>query len=152
MNVSRRVRGAGPFGHLLFVVVLALGVFVMHTVGHPDTSPTAGMNSASHASAATPDTAIRAHERTEASTPMESSRVEKSAQSASTHMPFTAMDMLSLCMAVMLGAWVLAGLLRSALTRRADWLANLLAQAPVLLRPNPPPRGPDLTQLSVLRL
>jgi hypothetical protein len=67
-------------------------------------------------------------------------------------MPFTAMDMLSLCMAVMLGAWVLAALLRSALCRHADWLADLLARAPVALRPNPPPRRPDLTQLSVLRI
>ncbi|MFF4905829.1 hypothetical protein ACFY2T_13255 [Streptomyces sp. NPDC001260] len=67
-------------------------------------------------------------------------------------MPLMAMDMLSLCLAVMLGAWILAALLRSALARHPDWLARLLAQAPVLLRANPPPRGPDLAQLSILRL
>jgi hypothetical protein len=39
-----------------------------------------------------------------------------------------------------------------ALARHPDWLAKFLAEAPVMLRPNPPPRGPDLTQLSVLRL
>jgi hypothetical protein len=63
-----------------------------------------------------------------------------------------AMDMVSLCVAVMFGAWALTALLRRALARRPDWLAKLLAEAPVMLRPNPPPRGPDLTELSVLRL
>lgn len=63
-----------------------------------------------------------------------------------------AMDMLSLCLAVLLSAYVLAALLKAALTRRPDWPANLLARATVAQRPNPPPRGPDLTQLSVLRL
>ncbi len=51
-----------------------------------------------------------------------------------------AMDMVSLCVAVMFGAWVLTALLRRALARRPDWLAKLLAEAPVMLRPNPTPR------------
>jgi hypothetical protein len=150
--VSRRARAAGPFGHLLLVVVLALGVFVMHTVGHPDGWSTTGTSTESPASVMAMETATGAHETAKASAPAESGRADKPTQSASTHTPFMAMDMLSLCMAVMLGAWVLAGLVRSALTRHPDWLADLLAQAPVLLQPNPPPRGPDLTQLSVLRL
>ncbi|WP_330302233.1 MULTISPECIES: hypothetical protein [unclassified Streptomyces] len=36
--MSRNVRTGAALGHLLLVVVLALGVFVMHTVGHPDGS------------------------------------------------------------------------------------------------------------------
>lgn len=35
MSASRAPRAAGAWGHL-FLVVLALGVFAMHTVGHPD--------------------------------------------------------------------------------------------------------------------
>lgn len=36
MSASRTIRAAGAWGHLL-LVVLALGVFAMHTVGHPAT-------------------------------------------------------------------------------------------------------------------
>ncbi|OAH10460.1 hypothetical protein STSP_61980 [Streptomyces jeddahensis] len=66
--------------------------------------------------------------------------------------PAMAMDMLSLCLAVLLSAYVIAALLKAALASRPDWLANLLARATAVQRPNPPLRGPDLTQLSVLRL
>ncbi|MEU5404354.1 hypothetical protein ABZ348_34310 [Streptomyces sp. NPDC005963] len=38
MSASRAMRAAGAWGHLL-LVVLALGVFAMHTVGHPESSP-----------------------------------------------------------------------------------------------------------------
>ncbi|MEU9211240.1 DUF6153 family protein [Streptomyces sp. NPDC048415] len=140
MPVSRCVRAGGALGHLLLVVVLALGVFVMHTLGHPDGSTGShGMGNASHS-------------RMEAAAAPEQSHAADRTHTASPHEPAMAMDMLSLCMAVLLGAWVLAALLRSALARRPDWLADLLRDAPVVLRPNPPPRGPDLTQLSVLRL
>lgn len=142
MNVSRYARTGGALGHLLLVVVLAFGVFVMHTVGHPGESSAAGMSHASHASAATTDAA--AMDGAAGATAPE--------HSSSSQPPVTAMDMMSLCLAVLLGAWVLAALVRSALFRPPDWLACLLARAPVLLRPDPPPRGPDLTQLSVLRL
>ncbi|MFG2131272.1 DUF6153 family protein [Streptomyces sp. NPDC048751] len=154
MIVSRHVRTGGALGHLLLVVVLALGVFVMHTVGHPGDSSAAGMSGASHATADMMDAAAPSgHEPAKASASMDDeSWATAPSHSSSPHMPATAMDMMSLCLAVLLGAWVLAALLRSALSRRPDWLANLLAQAPVLLRPNPPPRGPDLTELSVLRL
>ncbi len=83
---------------------------------------------------------------------MRAEHTTASARSSSADMPVMAMDMMSLCVAVLLGAWVLAALVRSALARRPDWLANLLAQVAAFSRPNPPPRGPDLTQLSVLRL
>ena len=152
MNVSRRVRTGGALGHLLLVVVLALGVFVMHTVGHPADSPSAGMSTASHAPAVGMDGGPAARETDSAAAPMDTHQATTPEQSSSAHVPLPAMDMLSLCLAVMLGAWILAALLRSALARHPDWLARLLAQAPVLLRANPPPRGPDLAQLSILRL
>ncbi|MFD8221598.1 DUF6153 family protein [Streptomyces sp. NPDC059697] len=150
MHVNRYVRAGGAYGHLLLVVVLALGVFVMHAMGHPDQSSGDGMNPASHVS--TMPTAAAAHDPMAAPASPERGSAAHSMYTASKDMPAMAMDMLSLCVAVMFGAWVLTALLRTALTRRPDWLAKLLAEAPVMLRPNPPPRGPDLTELSVLRL
>ncbi|MFF4351002.1 DUF6153 family protein [Streptomyces sp. NPDC001530] len=137
-------------GHLLLVVALALGVFVMHTVGHPDGSSGSGMSAGSHASTAYTPSA--AHDPMEAPAPRAQGHATDPTHTSSPHEPAMAMDMLSLCMAVLVAAWVLAALVRMAFARRPDWLAGLLADAPVTLRPNPPPRGPDLTQLSVLRL
>ncbi|SFE42161.1 DUF6153 family protein [Streptomyces mirabilis] len=150
MHVNRYVRAGGAYGHLLLVVVLALGVFVMHTVGHPDQSHGDGMSPASQVS--TMPTAVAAHDPMGAPASPERGSAAHSTRTASKDKPAMAMDMLSLCLAVMFGAWVLTALLRTALTRRPDWLAKLLAEAPVMLRPHPPPRGPDLTELSVLRL
>ncbi|MER7497832.1 DUF6153 family protein [Streptomyces pharetrae] len=137
VRASRCVRAGGAFGRLLLVVVLALGVFVMHTLGHPDDSSGAASHSVSHTR-----------------TPAHSSADHPSDPSAppASHGPGMAMDMGSLCLAVLLGGWVLATLLRAALTRRREWSAGLLARITVVRRPHPPPRGPDLTRLSVLRL
>ncbi|WP_328356947.1 DUF6153 family protein [Streptomyces sp. NBC_00445] len=134
--MSRYVRVGGALGHLLLVVVLALGVFVMHTVGHPDES--------SHATVSAMDTGPHA---SAAMVPAQ----EDLAQAASADMPVMAMDMVSLCVAVLFAAWILVALLRSALARSPGRLADVLARAPVLRRSAPPPRPPDLTQLSVLR-
>ncbi|MFD8302821.1 hypothetical protein ACFV29_10775 [Streptomyces sp. NPDC059690] len=147
MNASRRIRTGGALGHLLLVVMLALSVFVMHTVGHPADSASSGMSTSSHSPAVAMGDDPPAHAADSAAT-----LAVDPGQPTSAHVPLMAMDMLSLCLAVMLGAWILAALLRSALARHPDWLARLLAQAPVLLRANPPPRGPDLAQLSILRL
>ncbi|WP_369221452.1 hypothetical protein AB5J52_06110 [Streptomyces sp. R39] len=149
--MSRRVWTAGALGHLLLVVVLAVCVLVMHTLGHP-TSPSTGMGTPSHAPAAALRDGPAVHEAGSADASTGARPTMNTDRSSSAHMPPAPMDMLSLCLAVLLGASFLAALLRAALTRRSDWLARLLAQAPVLLRPNPPPRGPHLTQLSVLRL
>lgn len=141
MHMSRCVRAGGALGHLLLVVVLALGVFVMHTVGHPDESSHASMSAmdtGAHASAAM----VPAQEDMAQSEP---------AQAASADVPVMAMDMVSLCVAVLFAAWILVALLRSALARSPGCLADVLAQAPELRRTAPPPRPPDLTQLSVLR-
>jgi hypothetical protein len=141
---------------LLLVVVLAFGVFVMHTVGHPDGAAGTGEHAmAGHA------TGMAAMNGTSAvsDTPMrQGARAHSADRGTSTEPsphytpgPGTGMNMASLCMAV-LGTWALMMLLGAALTRTPGWLADLLAKAVVLLRPNPPPAPPDLTRLSVLRI
>jgi hypothetical protein len=138
-DVNRRVRAAGALGHLLLVVVLALGVFVMHTVGHPDEGHGGGAGTPSHVSAA---------EHVSPSTPHRAApEPEPSADP-----PVMAMDMMSLCLAVLVGVSVLAALLRSALARHRGPSARPHTRVAGALRPRPPPRGPDLTLLSVLRL
>ncbi|WP_413104742.1 hypothetical protein [Streptomyces sp. Inha503] len=50
MTTGRSMRADGVLPRLLLVVVLALGVLVMHTLGHPDGGSGSGMtHSASHA-------------------------------------------------------------------------------------------------------
>ncbi|MGR3932926.1 DUF6153 family protein [Streptomyces sp. BRA346] len=150
MHVSRYVRTGGALGHLLLVVALAMGLFVMHSMGHPDSASHTSMGAA-HSSATT------AHTDGGLSSPRDvavSARTSDSHQDskASSHSPAMGMDMASLCVAV-LGTWILAGLLRAVLSRRTDWLARLRDGAMAALRPNPPPRRPpDLAQLSVLRI
>ncbi|WP_413098326.1 DUF6153 family protein [Streptomyces sp. Inha503] len=150
MHVSRYVRTGGALGHLLLVVVLAMGIFMMHSMGHPDSAADTSMGAA-HTSATT------AHPGGGMSSPQDvvvSSHSSDSHQDskASSHSPAMGMDMASLCVAV-LGTWILAGLLRAVLSRRTDWLARLRDGAVAALRPNPPPpRPPDLAQLSVLRI
>ncbi|MFF0473623.1 DUF6153 family protein [Streptomyces sp. NPDC004284] len=123
--------------HLLLVVVLALGVFLMHAVGHPEGSG-GGMDAApaSHHSAPAQAAAAPHH----------------GDSSDARHEPGTGMDMTTLCVAV-LCVWLLAALIRAALARRPDWLAVLLARLTPALGPHAPPRRPpDLAQLSVLRI
>ncbi|MFI1157615.1 hypothetical protein [Streptomyces sioyaensis] len=150
--------------HLLLVVVLALGVFVMHTVGHPDgTAGSGGHAAAGHTTgmAAMSRTPAAADTPTRQAAPTRSAHSGTSPDSGtsadddpSSHYapgPGTGMNMASLCSAV-LGTWALTMLLGAALTRTPGWLADLLAKAVALLRPDPPPRPPDLTRLSVLRI
>ncbi|MCX4987812.1 MULTISPECIES: DUF6153 family protein [unclassified Streptomyces] len=147
MRVSRYERAAGAFGHVLLVVVLALGVFVMHTLGHPDGSSGHGTGTASHAAPVTSSV----HDPMGAPASRELGHAEDCGHPTCPHEPAMAMDMMSLCMAVLLGVWVLAALLRTALSRRPGRSVDLLADAPVSPRPSPPPRGPDPIRLSVLR-
>ncbi|MFD8970914.1 DUF6153 family protein [Streptomyces sp. NPDC059593] len=142
------MRAGGALAHLLLVVVLALGVFVMHAVGHPEGSggTTETTASAHHASAPT-----GAHGADGGSTG-DSGSDSGSGSSDARHDSGMAMDMTTLCVAV-LGAWLLAGLVRAALARRPDWLAVVLARLVPALGPHaPPPRPPDLAQLSILRI
>ncbi|MGW3565504.1 DUF6153 family protein [Streptomyces sp. NPDC000941] len=138
---------------LLLVVMAALGVLVMHTVGHPaDSGPETTVTA--HAA----DT--RATGEPGAATGMSMPRAlgDPGHDSASAdvavppHEPGMAMNMASLCLAV-LGTWGLFSLLRAALASRREWLAHLMGRVLMALRPNaPPPRPPDLAHLSVLRI
>ncbi|MFD9050872.1 DUF6153 family protein [Streptomyces zaomyceticus] len=129
--------------------MLALGMFLMHTVGHPEgsgggtdtTSATAHGTAAAAAAAA----AAAGHES--------GHRTHGGTRSDTGHEPSgTGMDMTTLCVAVLAG-WLLAGLVRAALGRRPDWLTLLLARLAPAPGPHaPPPRPPDLARLSVLRI
>ncbi|MFI1808819.1 DUF6153 family protein [Streptomyces sp. NPDC020422] len=143
MDAGRAGRGGtragGALAHLLLVVVLALGVFVMHAVGHPEGS-SAG-DGTSHAAA--PTQPGPQHHRGASAQP---------APHDSPHSSGMGMDMTTLCVAV-LGGWLLAALLRAALRRGAAGFAPLLARLLSCLGPNaPPPRPPDLAHLSILRI
>ncbi|WP_229902112.1 DUF6153 family protein [Streptomyces zaomyceticus] len=123
--------------------MLALGVFLMHTVGHPEGSR-GGMDT----------TSATAHGTAAAAAGHESGhRTHGGTGSDTGHEPSgTGMDMTTLCVAVLAG-WLLAGLVRAALGRRPDWLTLLLARLAPAPGPHaPPPRPPDLARLSVLRI
>ncbi|MEU6622770.1 DUF6153 family protein [Streptomyces litmocidini] len=139
-RAERGERAGGAVGHLLLVVVLALGVFLMHAVGHPEGSGGdmgTGMDTVSVSHHGSP-----AHE----------AAPHAGGNSDARHEPGTGMDMTTLCVAV-LGAWLLAGLVRAALGRRPDRLALPLTRLVRAAGPRaPPPRPPDLAQLSVLRI
>ncbi|MFE6197029.1 hypothetical protein [Streptomyces sp. NPDC057838] len=152
MAVNRYARAGGALGHLLLVVVLALGVFVMHTVGHPSEAHGSGTGQASHGPAAAMPLPGSAHGKPVALGFGEAPHAAPAGHAASTDAPVGAGDMASLCVAVLLAAWALAALVRWALARRPGRPAASRAQAGALPRPDPPPRGIDLTRLSVLRL
>ncbi|GAA2646158.1 DUF6153 family protein [Streptomyces lunalinharesii] len=155
MRTNRRMRAAGAWGHLLLVAVLALGVFAMHTLGHPtghSGTPDAPAGTAAHGAAARIHPAP-GHGAATATGPAAGHRpatAHPGAGSAS-HGPGAGMDMTSLCLAV-LGSWALAALLLGALRRRADGPVPPRAGMLARLRPRPPPRPPDLAQLSILRI
>ncbi|QYX77034.1 hypothetical protein [Streptomyces akebiae] len=155
MKAIRRVRAGGTLGHLLLVAVLALSVFAMHSTGHPDESAHPGgsahVSGSGHVSESVPVSGS-AHSMSTASRATATATDAAPTGSRSSHEPAPTMDMQSLCVAILLGAWVLTALLTSAFTRRRKEWAELLAQVAALARPRPPPRGPDLTRLSVLRL
>ncbi|MGW8950305.1 DUF6153 family protein [Streptomyces sp. NPDC055709] len=128
---------------LLLVVVLALGVFVMHTVGHPGEGSGSGMSSTTH-------TTTHPMSHTDVMGPG-AGPVTSPVTDAPRHEPGgMAMDMTSLCLAV-LGAWALAALLHAAFAGRRDRLAGLASAVVAHVRADPPPRAPDLAQLSILR-
>ncbi|MFD8157340.1 hypothetical protein [Streptomyces malaysiensis] len=52
VNTGRSMRAGGVLPRLLLVVVLALGVFVMHTLGHPDGGSGSGMSHSAHRASA----------------------------------------------------------------------------------------------------
>ncbi|WP_407554693.1 DUF6153 family protein [Streptomyces sp. Pv4-95] len=147
--------------HLLVVVALALGVFVMHGLGHPtDPEAAAGTGGASqHVSMAErQDTPSGLHGEAvpRSGSPGHTAiTVASGATSDSGHHsghPGPSMDMTSLCLAV-LGLWMLGILFGGLPSRFRDWSLRSLARFVAGLRPKlPPPRAPDLLQLSVLRI
>ncbi|MFJ3904926.1 hypothetical protein [Streptomyces sp. NPDC090025] len=157
-RLLRRVRAGGALAHLLLVVVLAMGVFVMHAVGHPEGSGDgahsgAGTEGMSHAAMAGPGTADAAPgARPGADSPATGSEARHAPAPASSHENGTGMDMTTLCVAV-LGGWLLAALVRAALRRHRDLLVPPLVRLLGALAPHaPPPRPPDLAALSILRV
>jgi len=141
MHASGRVRAGGVLRRLLFVVLLALGVLMMHSMGHPDTGSGTSVHASAHVSGGM-------HQATgsdvRAERPAMTSHDTRSA-------PMTGMDMASLCVAV-LGTWVLTAVLRAALVRRRGPPLPRSAPVAAVPRPVPPSPRPDLTTLSVLRI
>lgn len=142
MSARRGGRAVGAWGQLLLIVMLALGVLVMHSVGHPD-SPTA------HPSAQ-PSAHRAAHPSAHAAAAM-AVAAPADGPRAAPHAPGMPMDMASLCVAV-LGAAILLVLLRAAQDRARRGPARPRAGAVTGLVPRPPPRIPDLALLSILRI
>ncbi|MEV7280545.1 DUF6153 family protein [Streptomyces sp. NPDC093111] len=158
MHVGRAGRSAtragGALAHLLLVVVLALGVFVMHSVGHPEGS--SGNDGTARTMSAPPGSVAAQQHHGGGSLGMSTyesmdGSTYDDATHGSTHGSGMGMDMTTLCVAV-LGVWLLAALLRAALGRRADGIATFLSRLLPFLGPNAPPRPPDLAQLSILRI
>ncbi|MEU3396538.1 DUF6153 family protein [Streptomyces filamentosus] len=138
-------RAGGALAHLLLAVVLALGVFMMHSTGHPEDPAPGPSPEAATATAPLAVTAM-AHGETPAAVP------HGSGSSDDGHAPGSGMDMTTLCVAVLAG-WLLTALVRAALRRRPDRLVPLLARLAPALGPHAPPRRPpDLARLSVLRI
>jgi hypothetical protein len=147
--------------HLLIVVALALGVLVMHGLGHPtDPQASAGTGGTSRHAAMNErqDTSSALHEERgplSGSPGHTATAAASGATSDSGHHsghPGPSMDMTSLCLAV-LGLWMLGVLFGGVLSRFRDWTLRSLARFMAGLRPKlPPPRAPGLLQLSVLRI
>ncbi|WP_413803014.1 hypothetical protein [Streptomyces iranensis] len=170
MATGGSMRADGVLPRLLLVVVLALGVFVMHTLGHPGGGSGSGMTHlARHAPGemrpasygGDPGSyggdrgggtaAIGTGPQRAAPAPSAEAGHAPAAPETKPREPMTGMDMASLCVAV-LGVWVLGALLYAVLTRRSGPPPRLHAAAAVVARPDPPSPGPDLTALAVLRI
>lgn len=153
-------RAGGALAHLLLVVVLALGVFMMHSTGHPEGSSSGTTATAAGSSATSTMTVTDTMGAAYAMTVTDAMAAHApdlggshgSGQPDEGHEPGSGMDMTTLCVAVLAG-WLLAGLVRAALARRPGWLVLLLARLAPALGPHAPPRRPpDLARLSVLRI
>ncbi|MFE0424739.1 DUF6153 family protein [Streptomyces sp. NPDC058953] len=152
-RTSGTIRTAGAWGQLL-LVVLALGVFAMHTLGHPETDAGTSPPNSIAAPAHAPDGA--GYDGTAAAL-ADPARDRPTGSGHGGHGDSgepgsgMAMDMLALCVAV-LGSALLAALLRAVQGRRADRLLRLRTGALVTTRRGPPARPPDLSALSILRI
>ncbi|MFG3496210.1 hypothetical protein [Streptomyces sp. NPDC047928] len=162
MTARGHLRAAGAVGYLLLVAVLALGVFAMHTVGHPDEAHAIAPAHGSHAARS-----VTAQPYTAQSTAAQSTAAQLSSpltrpaahdpaaghgQAAADPEPFAPADATTLCVAVFLGTWVLAALVRAATRRPARSGRPRAPDAAVPHAEAPPPPRPDLARLSVLRI
>ncbi|WP_435241376.1 DUF6153 family protein [Streptomyces cucumeris] len=159
MNIGGRVYG-GVVPRLLLMVVLAMGVMVMHTLGHPDGDSGSGAGGPAHHAAVAPHASPghggspghgRATSHHGGHHRVEPAVAADAAPLAEPREPLAMMDMASLCVAV-LGVWVLMSLLCAALTSRRGPPPEAGAPPGAAVRLRPPPPGPDLVALSVLRI
>ncbi|MET9734827.1 DUF6153 family protein [Streptomyces sp. NPDC006458] len=139
-DTSTRLRVGGAFGYLLLIAALVLGVFAMHTMGHPEHTSGPAAGGVLHAASAT-------HHGDMAQVMAD----DRAPAAPSADQPVTAMDVLSVCVAVLTG-WLYV-LFLCAAAGRGERLTALLARAlAVRRRSAPPPPIPLLAQLSVLRI
>ncbi|EPJ36260.1 hypothetical protein STAFG_6728 [Streptomyces afghaniensis 772] len=153
--MSGRLRAGGAFGYLLLVVMLTLGVFAMHTMGHPEGSSGHGMSGAIPAAAGAHQDGMA--QKGAASEPSAEPQVAAehgtaaSAAKSPVHELPGGMDPMSVCLAV-LTAGLLGLFLHALVVRRQERLTALLARSMALARPVTPPPRPLLSELSVLRI
>ncbi|MFI9151638.1 hypothetical protein [Streptomyces sp. NPDC053367] len=153
MSTSGRLRAGGAFGYLLLVIMLTLGVFAMHTLGHPEESSGHAMGGG----AAVAHQDGTAHHASTEKAPAQHDRMAQRepvapAAALPVHELPGGMDPMSVCVAV-LAAGLLALFLKAAVLRR--WVERstaLLARSIALARPVGPPPRPLLAQSSVLRI
>ncbi|MFH9002265.1 hypothetical protein ACH4E5_03315 [Streptomyces afghaniensis] len=153
--MSGRLRAGGAFGYLLLVVMLTLGVFAMHTMGHPEDSSGHGMSGAMPAAAGAHQDGmaqkVAASELSaEHGVTAEHGTAASAAKSPVHELP-DGMDPMSVCLAV-LTAGLLGLLLHALVVRRQERLTALLARSMALARSVTPPPRPLLSELSVLRI
>ncbi|GAP48783.1 DUF6153 family protein [Streptomyces azureus] len=150
--MSGRLRAGGAFGYLLLVAVLTLGVFAMHTMGHPEESHGHGMAGAvASAEGARHDSMVQnAAPLAEPEATAEHGTAASATKSPVHELP-GGMDPMSVCLAV-LTVWLLGLFLHALVVRRQERLTALLARSMALARPSTPPPRPLLSQLSVLRI
>ncbi|MFI1018984.1 DUF6153 family protein [Streptomyces sp. NPDC020965] len=141
--MDQRSRAVSIWGQLL-LVVLALGVFAMHTTGHQDHGSATTTRPATATAASAPVTTVGP------TVPAPETR-DGADDGGAAHGTGLAMDLASLCVAVLAG-WVLLALPGTALGRRTGRPGSPRAAAPPRLRTRPPPRAPDLAELSILRI
>lgn len=154
--MSGRLRTGGAFGYLLLVVMLTLGVFAMHTMGHPEDSSGHGMSGGAIpvAVGAHQDGMAQRSAAPEPSAEPEAAAEHGTAASAAkspVHELPGGMDPMSVCLAV-LTAGLLGLFLHALVVRRQERLTALLARSMALARPVTPPPRPLLFELSVLRI
>ncbi|MDQ1015512.1 DUF6153 family protein [Streptomyces afghaniensis] len=152
MSTSGRLRAGGAFGYLLLAVILALGVFAMHTMGHPEESSGHGMRGAVPAAAGVHHDAMAEKPAAPAGPEVTAGHgTAASGGKSPVHEIPGGMDPMSVCLAV-LTVWLPVLFLRALAVRRQERLTALLARSMALTRPGTPPPRPLLSQLSVLRI